>query len=241
MRGSLVVLALVALAAAGCGGDSSSSGTTTTAPTEQMTVTAYFLRGGLVSPAHVRVGRTRDVARASLEALVAGAPAGFETELPKDIDDFDVSIEDGTAGLTLHEADELTPAARAEIVYTLTQFPTVRRVRIGDEPALTRGDLEEQTPIILVESPVSGDSVTSPLRVSGTANTFEATLQLRLVQYGEQLYEPFVTATSGSGQRGTFEWEIPYRATGAATLEAFEYSAADGSEIHRVSIPIRLR
>src|SRR6266508_562810 len=204
MRGSLVVLALVALAAAGCGGDSSSSGTTTTAPTEQMTVTAYFLRGGLVSPAHVRVGRTRDVARASLEALVAGAPAGFETELPKDIDDFDVSIEDGTAGLTLHEADE-------------------------------------QTPIILVESPVSGDAVTSPLRVSGTANTFEATLQLRLVQDGRKLYEHFVTATSGSGQRGTFEWEIPYKATGAATLEAFEYSAADGSETHKISIPIRLR
>jgi len=243
MRAALAVLAVVALAASGCGGDSSSETTTappSTAPTERMTVTAYFLRDGVVAPAHVRVPRTRGVARAALEALLAEPPAGFETELPEEVEGFDVAIEGGTADLSLRPAVELTPAARAELVYTLTQFPTVSRVRIGDEPAVTRRDFEEQTPIILVEAPVSGDVVTSPLRVSGTADTFEATLQLRLVQNGTKLYEHFVTATSGSGQRGTFEWEIPYEATGPATLEAFEYSAADGSEIHKVRIPIRL-
>jgi germination protein M len=243
MRGSLALIAFLALAAAGCGGDSSSSDTTappSTAPVEKMTVTAYFLSDGRVSPAHVRVPETRGVARASLQALLAGPPAGFETELPKDVEGFDISIDAGTAGLSLRPPAELTAAARAEIVYTLTQFPTVQRVRIGGEPAVTRADFEDQTPAILVESPVAGDSVTSPLRVAGTANTFEATLQLRLVQSGTKLYEQFVTATSGNGQRGTFQWQIPFDATGAATLEAFEYSAADGSEIHKVRIPIRL-
>jgi hypothetical protein len=242
MRRSLALIAFLAFAAAGCGGDSSSSDTTPppTAAVEKMTVTAYFLSDGRVAPAHVRVAETRGVARASLQALLAGPPAGFETELPADVEDFDISIDAGTAGLSLRPAAELTPAARAEIVYTLTQFPTVQRVRIGGEPAVTRADFEDQTPAILIETPVAGDPVTSPLRVAGTANTFEATLQLRLVQSGRKLYENFVTATSGSGQRGTFEWQIPFDATGAATLEAFEYSAADGSEIHMVRIPIRL-
>jgi hypothetical protein len=69
---------------------------------------------------------------------------------------------------------------------------------------------------------------------------FEATLQLRVVQSGKNVYEHFVTATSGSGERGTFSWEIPVSITGPATLEAFEYSAEDGSEIHKVAIPIRI-
>jgi immunoglobulin-like protein involved in spore germination/sporulation and spore germination protein len=243
MRASLAVVAVVALAAAGCGGDSTSSEKpppSTTAASQKMAATAYFLRDGKVAPAHVRVPETRAVARASLGALFAGPPAGFETKLPDGIDEFAVTIEGGTADLTLKLPAELTPAARAEIVYTLTQFATVQRVRIGGAPAVTRKDFEEQTPAILVESPVGGDSVTSPLRVAGTANTFEATLQLRLVQGSTKLYESYVTATSGSGERGTFEWEIPYETTGSATLEAFEYSAADGSEIHKVRIPIRL-
>ena len=45
----------------------------------------------------------------------------------------------------------------------------------------TRADFEEQTPIILVESPLPFEEVTSPLRVTGTANTFEATFQYELL------------------------------------------------------------
>ena len=244
MRLRIVVLTLLPLVLAACGGGSSSStptgSATTTAPRERMTLTAYFLRDGRVAPVHVRVERTKAVASAALRALFADPPAGLETDIPAGIDSFDLAIAGGTAALSLVSTGDLTRPARAQIVYTLTQFPTIERVRIGDAGATTRSDYEDETPIILVETPAPGDKVSSPIHVAGTANTFEATLQLRVVQNGRKLYEHFVTATSGSGQRGTFAWDIPIDATGPATLVAFEYSAKDGSEIHKVEIPVTL-
>ncbi len=145
----------------------------------------------------------------------------------------------------------------AQVVYTLTQFPTVARVAfrldgepvdaIGGEgvvvsPPVDRSDFEAQTPAILVESVGPGDEVSSPLRVTGTANTFEATLNLRLVGGGgEVLYDDFATATSGTGTRGTFDVTIEFDAEGPATLVAYEHSAEDGSEINVVAIPVVLR
>lgn len=221
---------LMVLALSGCGGSG---------PREQATTTAYYLRDGKVAAARVDVPSSKAVARAALEALFRRPPDGFETELPQ-ISDFDLSIGQGTAELSLSEDARLSKLARAEIVYTLTQFPTVKRVSLNGTPIGTRADYEDETPIILVELPAPGDRVVSPIDVRGTANTFEATLQLRLLQNGNELYEHFVTATSGTGQRGTFAWRVPFDAKGAATLEAFEYSAADGSEIHKVRIPIVL-
>jgi hypothetical protein len=47
----------------------------------------------------------------------------------------------------------------------------------------------------------------------------------------------FVTATSGTGTRGTFFFTT--RAVdGVATLVVFETSAEDGSRIHGVEIPV---
>jgi Immunoglobulin-like domain of bacterial spore germination/Sporulation and spore germination len=236
-----VVLLALTLSLAGCGGGSSSSPTTTatTPGAGEMTLTAYFVRNGKVAPVDVQVPRTKAVATAALQALIDGPPAGFETDLPQGIDDFYVGLAGGIADVSLHPAPDLSPTAQAQIVYTLTQFPTVQRVKLYAGP-LTRADFEEETPIILVESPRPGERVSSPLRVTGTANVFEATLQLRLVQNGRKLYEHFVTATSGTGQRGTFASRIPFTASGPATLEAFEYSAADGSEIHKTTIPVTL-
>ena len=147
----------------------------------------------------------------------------------------------------------------AQVVYTLTQFPTVRRVAfeldgepadtIGGEgvvvsPPVDRGDFEDQTPAILVENVGPGDDVQSPLRVTGTANTFEATLNLRVLDAsGKELYEELGSATSGTGQRGTFDETLDFdvKADGPGTLVAYERSAEDGSEIHVVRIPVELR
>jgi hypothetical protein len=135
-------------------------------------------------------------------------------------------------------------AALAQIVYTLTQFPTVHEVRssrmLGDTPALTRATFEDLTPAILVESPLPGDRVTSPLAVRGTANTFEATFDLELRNSsGVRVAWRFVTATSGSGQRGTFDTTLSFPRTGGpVTLVAYEPSAASGKRIHVVRIPL---
>ena len=104
--------------------------------------------------------------------------------------------------------------------------------------ATSRADFEDQTPAILVESPLPFAEVTSPLRVTGTANTFEATFQYELVDgEGEVVDENFVTATSGTGTRGTFDFT-----TGAfddvAALRVFELSAKDGSRVNEVEIPL---
>lgn len=110
----------------------------------------------------------------------------------------------------------------------------------GDEPAEPQ-PAAPPAPIV-IESPSEGETVASPLRVSGTASVFEATVMLRLVaQDGTVLFEDFVTATEGAPARGTFEASIPFTASGEATLVAFSPSAADGSEQHKVEVPLLLR
>jgi hypothetical protein len=86
--------------------------------------------------------------------------------------------------------------------------------------------------------------VSSPLRVTGTANTFEATFNYELTDTdGRIVDENFVTATSGSGERGTFDFTtdpftVPF--DGVGSLIVFELSAEDGSRIHLVEIPVRM-
>ncbi len=228
-----------------------------------MTVAAYFLRDERVAAAHVRVTKTQAVATAAMQAVLAGPPPGYDltTAIPAGTRLNGVRIDGGIASVDLSNryasgGDSGSMRTRlAQVVYTLTQFPTVRGVTfeldgkpvtaLGGEGVVldrpqTRADYEDETPPILVESPAPGDTVTSPVRVAGTANVFEATFSVRIVKNGEKLVEKVVTATSGSGERGTFETAIPVAATGPATLVALEYSAEDGSEIHKVAFPVTL-
>ena len=131
----------------------------------------------------------------------------------------------------------------AQVVYTLTQFPEVEQVEVQDG-VRDAADFEDQTPAILVESPLAFEDVASPLRVTGTANTFEANFQYELTDTdGRIVDESFVTATSGSGTRGTFDfttaaYTVPFDGVGA--LIVFESSAKDGSRINLVEIPLRM-
>ena len=132
-------------------------------------------------------------------------------------------------------------AALAQIVYTLTQFPG--RSVLVDGKRYARKDFEDETPIILVESPLPFAHVMSPLRVTGTANTFEATFEYDLVDAaGKVIAHHFVTATSGSGTRGTFDFTVPFKTSqaGAAKLVVYEISAANGSRVHQSEIPLTL-
>ena len=282
MRRALLLVLVAALA--GCAGDDDAATTgaqppttattaeepATTAGAEETTVRVYFVRGEDVGVAARRIERTRAVAAAAVRELVAGPSAddraaGLTTAIPRGTRLLGVSIADGVATVDLSREFESGGGSAsmqlrvAQVVYTLTQFPTAKRVlfrldgdsveAIGGEgvvvsPPVARGNFEEQTPPILVESPAPGATVSSPLRVRGTANTFEATLLLRVVDAaGSELYDDFTTATSGSGTRGTFDvtLEFEVRREGPGTLVAYEQSAEDGSEIHVVRIPIELR
>jgi germination protein M len=258
----LALVLLAAFALAGCGhGESSptttADRTTTVQPVRRSSVLVYFLRDGKVAAARRSVEHTGDVAAAAIRALIAGptageADAGLATAVVAETRLRSLSIVNGSAQIALDrpeidEEDVVTTASVAQVVYTLTQFPAIRGVVYEGTRVpgvgLTRADMEEWTPAILVESPVVGETVPSPIRVTGTANTFEANLILRIEARGRKLAERFVTATSGNGTRGTFDAAIaaPAGATGPVTLVAFEPSAADGRPQHVVRIPLRLQ
>lgn len=244
-RRHTVGLALVALAVglgtAGCLGSGSNNAsstdaaTTAAATTEAATTTApatrtvriYLVKDGKLAAEGRQLPATEAVGHAALTALLGDAA-------------FDLSIANGVA--TVDGLGAVSHERAAEIVATLTQFPTVQAVEL-DGKRLTRLEIEDVTPSILVESPLPEARVAAPLRITGTANTFEASLIIEVLDAdGTTLTRKIVTATSGSGTRGTFATEIGFDTAGeqAGTLYAYEASAEDGSPIHQVRIPLTL-
>ena len=125
---------------------------------------------------------------------------GFTTALPDDLDLSEIAVVGDVAHVDLER--ELSPEGLAQLVYTLTGLPGVRTVDLEGGATLVTGfdrdDFEELTPAILVETPLVREEVASPLRVTGTANTFEANFQYELTDAdGRVIAENFVTATSG--------------------------------------------
>ena len=178
----------------------------------------YFLRDGKVGP----VARSFDaVTRAALLAAQAAGPTAEERAI----------------GFDPGEATEKLAAT----VYTLSQFDPLKPVMV-DGKSYRRSDFEEFTPAILVEGPLPFAAVSAPLRLWGTANTFEATFEYDLLDPdGKTLAHHFVTATSGTGTRGTYDVTIPFEApNGLGKLVVYERSAADGSKTHVVEIPLTL-
>jgi germination protein M len=260
---ALIPLGLVLVVAAGCGKSSShraapsvtsssTTSTTATAPTTTSVqvpttvVRVYFLRDGKVAPVARELPQTQAVAFASLEELFAGPSGvdradGLTTAVPPNTSAGAVTLVNGVA---LVDIPQLPRAGLAQVVYTLTQFPTVRGVRtgrsIGDTKPLTRADFEDVTPAILVESPLPHQAVSSPFRVVGTANTFEATFTARLLDAaGRQLVQKVVTATSGSGTRGTYAVTLTFPDSATPRwLEVYEPSAENGQPLHKVRIPL---
>lgn len=97
---------------------------------------------------------------------------------------------------------------------------------------------------IRVSSPQPGDLITGRrFTLRGEARTFENTGNYRLrAADGSTLASGFFTAT---GEMGTFSpytttVELSRAYTGDAVLEVFESSAKDGSEINKVSVPLRI-
>jgi hypothetical protein len=252
----LTAFSLIALTLglSGCGGNGSTTTaatettetttTTETTPEETTKLRVYFLLNGKVQPVAREVPKTQAVARAALDELVTGLSAtesdlGLTSNVSADISA--IAIERGVAkpqGLI-----DLSRTGLAQIVYTLTQFPTVKQVEIGGK-RYTRKSFEDETPAILVESPLPFETVGNPLRAKGTANTFEANFEYEVVEpEGRIVDSHFVTATSGSGQRGTFEFmSRPYEISreGLGALIVLERSAKDGSRIHLVEIPVQM-
>ncbi|MFH0915606.1 MAG: GerMN domain-containing protein [bacterium] len=245
------------------------SQTTTTVGADTMTVTVYYSRDEKMSAAARTLPKAQEVGAAAMKALLEGPSAeertaGMFSAIPDGTTFLGLSIKDGVATVDLSReyasgGGSLSMAMRlAEVVFTLTQFPTVDGVNfkldgkpvdvfggegiILDHP-VNRTDYEELSPAILVESPTLGDAVGSPLRVVGTANVFEAVFRINIVNWdGLIIADEVVTATSGTGTRGTFDVTIPFTVdrAGLGALIVFAQSPKDGSQIDVVEIPLQL-
>lgn len=226
MRFRLLFLGALTVLAVGCGSTptATESVTTTTVPAspKPLAVTVFRVDNGLLRPSVEHVPQTTAVAAAALSAL------GLEAT---------VSISDGTAKVAL---DRATQDQAAEIVYTLTQFATIKRVDVGGRTGLTRDDFASYVPPILVEFPAAGAEVPGTFHVSGTASVFEATLVVQLVRDGTVIAKRSVTASEGAPGRGTFDTTLD-ATPGAVTVAAFSPSAADGTPQHEVDVPVTIQ
>lgn len=246
----------------------SSATTGTTVVTATLPVRVYLAHGDVLGVVGRAVPATGAPATAALNQLLAGPTAaersaGFATAVPAGTRLLGVSIASGTATVNLSGEFEsgggsLSVTERlAEVVYTVTQFPTVSQVvfqldgrpvtvfsgegLVLDHPA-TRASFESVTPPILVETPVPGAVVGSRLRTTGTANVYEATFQAQVVDAtGRTLVSATVHATSGTGTRGTFDTtlNLPAGLIGTGTLTVYDLSPRDGSRQDVVTVPVR--
>lgn len=97
---------------------------------------------------------------------------------------------------------------------------------------------------IVVTSPKSGDTVTSPVKISGRASVFEGTLNLRIKDAtGAVLAEDFTTCSLGAPEWGDFEATLNYSVSSSqsGTIEVYTISAKDGSIDDIVSISVTLK
>lgn len=268
---------VLVLAAAACGGDAapdrgdqgSTPGSNDESPSEQFSYEVWFLKGEALQSAMRTEELTPSVGDAAMTALLDGPSTGeidlgLGTAIPGDTELLGLDVDGGVATVDLTSAYEsgggsLSMRLRlAQVVYTLTQFPTISNVafRLDGEPISTfsaegvsvdkpleRADFEDLLPPISVDSPVPGAEISTPVTITGTANVFEATVSIRILDSGgAEIAKTFTTATCGTGCRGDYSeavrFEVSERQPG--TIEVYESSAEDGSQLFTVSIPVTL-
>ena len=102
----------------------------------------------------------------------------------------------------------------------------------------------EVIPVIVVDRPMPGDRVTSPVTVSGTADVFEANVTVEILGAdGKELASDFTTATCGTGCRGDYSLELAFSVgeEQPGTIVVHDDDAAGtGTPPHVVEIPVTL-
>ena len=233
------------------------------APTGTTIVRAYFWLGGLPgSEGLVAVLRdvpaTKSVAKAAVTAVLAGPTSGesgrsITTAIPDGSQLLGLSIDGGVATVDLSSEFESGGGSASvltrlgQMVYTLTQFPTVKSVVfqiegvtkhvfssegvVLDKPA-TRADYVALLPDIWVDRPAFNAAIGNPAHVTGNANVFEATFRISILDAsGKVSADVQVMATCGTGCRGTFDTTIPYTVSKGqyGILRVYNPSARDGT------------
>jgi len=213
---------------------------------------------------------TPRIGTAAMESLLAGPStqeqaAAVGSQIPAGTQLLGLSVDSGIATVDLTSEFESGGGSAsmnmriAQIVYTLTQFPTVKGVLfqldgqpvdvlggegvIVDHP-VTRKDYRSLMPAILVVDPQIGERVDNPVLVQGSANVFEANVTVEIVDAsGKVLRSAYTTATCGTGCRGTFSIELTYDVpsdTHGLIVVSDDDAAGTGTSPHEVRIPVVL-
>jgi hypothetical protein len=211
-------------------------------------------------PVQRHVPETVAVARAAVTALLNGptaAEAGSGTRItsaiPANTVLLDIAISNGIATVDLSREFESGGGSAsmvgrlAQVVYTVTQFPSVRSVnfRLDGQPVEVfsgegivldgpseRGHYTEQLPEIFVDSPAVGATISSSVRVTGSTRVFEATFFVAVYdRNGDEIVRELAMATCGSGCWGSFDVTLDYDvdARQAGSVVVWSGSARDGS------------
>lgn len=242
---------------------------------ETTVVRAYFYLGGEPGSAGLvpvlrEVPKTQAIGTAATGALLDGPTATESSErtitsaVPDGSRLLGLTIANGVATVDLSNEFEsgggsLSITVRlAQVVYTLTQFPTVQSVlfEIDGRPVsvfsgeglildgpVVRATFDDVLPSIYVDRPAFGAAIGNPARVVGSANVFEATFLVTLLDGdGATIAETQGMATCGTGCRGTFDVTVPYDVAeaGWGTLRVWDGSARDGSPENVREYPVWL-
>lgn len=253
------------------GGVTSSGGSTTSSGSAtRVRYEVWFTRGESLFMVKRDVASTPRIGTAAMESLLAGPEpreqaAAVGSQIPAGTQLLGLSVEGGVATVDLTSEFESGGGSAsmnmriAQVVYTLTQFPTVKGVLfeldgqhvdvlggegvVVDEP-VTRKDYRSLMPAILVTDPQIGERVDNPVVVQGSANVFEANVTVEIVDAGGKvLGHTFTTASCGTGCRGTFSVEVPYEvssATRGLIIVHDDDAAGTGTPPHEVRIPVVL-
>ena len=230
--------------------------TASSAETGTSIVRTYFwLAGGagsagLVATLH-EVPGTKAVATAAVKSLLSGptpmeSQRGITSRVPAGTQLRGLTVDNGVATVDLSsEFDggggaDAVQTRLAQVVYTLTQFPSVKGVSIriegeGDSNVLNRADYVQLLPAIWLDRPAWGAAIGNPAHVTGSADVFEAAFRVSILDgTGKVLGDQQVMATCGTGCRGTFDASVPYTIGKAqyGTIRVYEPSAQDGSPVN---------
>jgi germination protein M len=256
-------------------GSAGASPTPSGSTTGTMLVRAYFVLGG--PPGSVglvavlrEVPKSAATATAAITALLAG-PTGAEagdrqitSAVPDGSKLLGLTIKNGIATIDLSSEFESGGGSAStlnrlgQVVYTLTQFSTVRSVVFqidgrnvsvfGSEGVVLdgpvgRADYLDLLPRIFVDRPAFGAAIGNPARVAGSAqNIFEATFRITLLDGAGRTVADQMAMAACMCASGKFDVTVAYDVPKAqwGTLRVWDGSAKDGTPENVREYPVWL-
>lgn len=236
------------------------SGSPAASPTEAATPTVagvYYLidtRAGVRLAREMRELAGTDPAKEAVEAMIAGPedpeyvstwdPGTEVLSVSREADVIEVDLSDETR--TADVGSEGAARMVQQLVYTVTEAVDEQasvQLLVEGEPAgelwgtvtwdepVARADPLDVRMLVQIDTPTEGAVVSSPLRVEGEANVFEATVQWRVIDDSGNETESGFTTTAEAYVFRPFSFEVDLDpGTYTVTVSESDPSGGEGGE-----------